>query len=445
MFSQIIYYIIGTSLVLILAAFALSSLREIKQRAFRISLFSAIALSAIWLLVPYIFNQSVNYFISIDLFSLITLILFFAPIGKKSDHNFGTVNSRVDERDIMFARSSYKPGTEKYEEYYGKNPEKKKTDDKIRRLPRLLEEGGHYYDPVLSKKVEDMFVVEESRVEEVDGDVAPGRLETDIDSITREIKKQVSELGADEVGICDINPMYFYSNVGLGPEPYGSEIVSTHKFAIMYTLEMDYFKVETAPKIGTTEESARQYLKAQDISVEIARRIRSMGYSARAQVSGSNYQLMLPPLAYDAGLGEIGRNGYLISEKFGPRVRLGCITTELKLKTDKPKSFGAVEFCEICKKCSVNCPSGSISRNGKQTVRGVEKWQLGIEKCYQYWRIIGTDCGLCMKVCPFSHPSNFIHNIFRFGIKNSVIARHLSIIGDDLFYGRKVKYKKMDK
>ncbi|MCK5741276.1 MAG: 4Fe-4S dicluster domain-containing protein, partial [Chlorobi bacterium] len=195
----------------------------------------------------------------------------------------------------------------------------------------------------------------------------------------------------------------------------------------------------------TTEESARQYLKAQDISIEVACRIRSMGYSARAQVSGSNYQLMLPPLAYDAGLGEIGRNGYLISEKFGPRVRLGCITTELKLKTDKPKSFGATEFCEICKKCSVNCPSGSISKDRKQTVRGVEKWQLGIEKCYQYWRIIGTDCGLCMKVCPFSHPSNFIHNIFRFGIKNSVIARHLSIIGDDLFYGRKFKYKKMDK
>ncbi|MCK5742499.1 MAG: hypothetical protein KAH48_09795, partial [Chlorobi bacterium] len=142
-FFQLIYYLIGTALGLILAMFAFSSLREKKQRAFRISAVSAMLLSVIWIIVPFLINHSGYYFISIDLLSLIFLILFFAPIGKKSAHDFGSANSRVDERDIMFARSSYKPGTEKYEEYYAKHPDKKQTDDKIRRLPGLLEEGGH--------------------------------------------------------------------------------------------------------------------------------------------------------------------------------------------------------------------------------------------------------------------------------------------------------------
>jgi ferredoxin len=71
-------------------------------------------------------------------------------------------------------------------------------------------------------------------------------------------------------------------------------------------------------------------------------------------------------------------------------------------------------------------------------VRGVEKWQLDIEKCYHYWRVIGTDCGLCMKVCPFSHPDNLIHNILRAGIKRSSFARSVSLLGDGLFYGKEV-------
>ena len=31
-------------------------------------------------------------------------------------------------------------------------------------------------------------------------------------------------------------------------------------------------------------------------------------------------------------------------------------------------------------------------------------WQIKGEKCYEVWKRIGTDCGVCMKVCPFSNP-----------------------------------------
>jgi epoxyqueuosine reductase QueG len=146
---------------------------------------------------------------------------------------------------------------------------------------------------------------------------------------------------------------------------------------------------------------------------------------------------MLPPVAHAAGLGELGRMGYLISPRFGARIRLGAVTTDLPLIPDRPVVFGVQDFCSACRKCAVNCPSGAIPAEGKEWVRGVEKWQLGIEKCLHYWRVLGTDCGLCMKVCPYSHPPSFVHNLVRCGIGRSAFARKVSIWGDDLLYGRK--------
>ncbi len=178
------------------------------------------------------------------------------------------------------------------------------------------------------------------------------------------------------------------------------------------------------------------------IAVELARYIRNLGYPARAHVSDSNYQIMMPAVAHDAGLGELSRMGYLISRKFGARVRLGGITTNLPLVPDRPVVFGVQDFCQVCLKCAENCPSSAIPTGAKTTVRGVEKWQLNIQSCHRYWRVAGTDCGLCMRVCPFSHPPTFLHNIVRKGIAHSAIARRMSVWGDDLLYGRRVRMAK---
>jgi epoxyqueuosine reductase QueG len=147
---------------------------------------------------------------------------------------------------------------------------------------------------------------------------------------------------------------------------------------------------------------------------------------------------MLPPVAQDAGLGELGRLGYLITPDLGPRVRLGAVTTDLPLIPDRPGAFGVQDFCAECRKCAVNCPSNAIPHGEKVDVRGTLKWQLEIERCYHYWRLAGTDCGLCMKVCPYSHPASFVHNLVRTGIERSHFARKISLWGDDLFYGHKL-------
>ena len=279
-------------------------------------------------------------------------------------------------------------------------------------------------------------------IDDVDGDINPMKIDSTPEQFSRIIKDFSLYLGADEVGLAKLNPAWVYSHVGRGPEPWGSQIENNHKYAIAFTFEMDYDQVEGAPGMPITEESARQYLRATTISLALAEYIRSIGYPARAHISGSNYQIMLPPIAGDAGLGELGRFGYLISAKYGARVRLGAVTTDLPLIPDKPITLGVQDFCVKCKRCADVCPSGSIPKGDKVNVREVEKWPLQVETCLHYWRVIGTDCGLCMKVCPFSHPPNLVHNLIRSGIKRSSFARSISVYGENLFYGRAEKYKR---
>jgi ferredoxin len=435
-----IYMALGIIIGLAGFIFAVSSLFERKKRAF----FTAIVFTAMILIVWFGYYFFLNFSVILlsipPAFAILAAIMFFAPDGKISVIEINDSIERFDERDVMFAREEYKPGDKKYEDYYSAKPQYKEIDDKIRELPRLLNPGGKFYDSIRSGYIDSIFGSVENLLNEVDGEISSDREEVRADEITETIKKTVKEMGAGDVGIAPLNGNYVYSHVGRGPEEWGSEIINNHKYAIVFTLEMDYEHVEGAPGLSITEESATRYLQGAIISVEIARYIRGLGYPARAHIAGSNYQIMLPPIAYDAGLGELGRLGYIISPRLGPRARLGAVTTDLPLIPDKPKDFGVQDFCEKCLKCAVNCPSGAIPYGDKTEQRGVMKWQLNIEKCIKYWRILGTDCGLCMKVCPYSHPPTFFHNIVRKAIPRSATARWISIYGDDIFYGRKTKF-----
>lgn len=436
----LLFFVTGTAVSLFLGLFSISSLVEKKRRAALIGTLFFVAFAGMWFGGLLIFRPN-DYVLAVAVILLAVPGLgFFLPIGSTKVQKTTTITERVDERDTMFAREEYRTGTEKYDVYYSMRPEKKELDDKIRGLPELSAPGGQYYDPLRSEYIASQFKFQERLTTCVDGPVNSDKQCFDAEEMSGVLKKLALHLGADEVGMARLNPYYVYSHVGRGPEPWGAEIKNKHSYVIAFTVEMDYAQVEEAPRVGTTEETALQYSNTQRISIVLAEYIRQMGYEARAHVSGSNYQIMLPPVAYDAGLGEVGRLGYLISPRFGARVRLGAVTTEIPLIPDKPIEFGVQNFCEKCKKCAVNCPPRAIPEGDKTWIRGVEKWQLHIEKCFLYWRVIGTDCGLCMKVCPFSHPDALVHNILRPGIKRSSFARSVSVYGDDLFYGKRVKF-----
>jgi epoxyqueuosine reductase QueG len=163
-----------------------------------------------------------------------------------------------------------------------------------------------------------------------------------------------------------------------------------------------------------------------------------MGFPARAHTDG-NYRVIAPLVARDAGLGEIGRMGLLMTPRLGPRVRIGVVTTDLPLVPDRPGDDVAVlDFCSICKKCATNCPVGAIPHEEREPVGATGlRWKIDDETCFRYWNVVGTDCAVCMRVCPYSHPDNAAHNLVRWAIRRSGGARRVLLWADDLFYGRK--------
>jgi len=89
--------------------------------------------------------------------------------------------------------------------------------------------------------------------------------------------------------------------------------------------------------------------------IALAEAIRMMGYNAIPCKNGTALSI---PLAIDAGLGQLGRNGLLITPKYGPAVRIGKVLTDMPLVPDRPIDFGVTEFCQSCKKCAEHCPPG---------------------------------------------------------------------------------------
>jgi reductive dehalogenase len=366
----------------------------------------------------------------------ILVILFYLPQGEFSPEA-GEPESQFDEREVIFARARLIPGTEQYRDYYQDHPDHKEPDDNARNKPGLLSPEASLTDPLQSAAADASFFLTEALRDAVDGPVAENQIPGSPEDYSQTVKYLGVHYGALEVGIASLKPGHIYSHIGRGTGEYGSEVILPHQYGIAFTGEMDFDLTASAPHPPITMESGRQYVEMARVAVQLAAFIRMLGYSARAHIDG-NYRVIAPLVARDAGLGEIGRMGLLMTPKLGPRVRIGVVTTDLPLIPDPYIPDGStLDFCRICKKCAHNCPSQSISHQDRVVNNGVLRWKINAESCYHYWTVVGTDCGKCMAVCPYSHPDNWIHNLVRRGIKKSGTFRKAALFLDDFFYGKK--------
>lgn len=434
---NIVFYILAAVIFLILGGFALFSYREKEVRAFRISSLIAIGGGAGLMLVTLLSSQAkLVLLLAMGAGLLILLILSLLPIGR-IELGIDIPSKRFDERDIMFARARLEPGSPNYQAYYEMRPEKKKGDDHTRSKPGLLSPRAKLANEVLFTSPEAGFTFTEIMGQIVAGEPAENQKILPIDKMTAFVKGLAVYYGALEVGISKLRPYHVYSHIGRGPGIYGAEIPIEHDYAIAFTVEMDHEMVGANPTPPGVMESARQYVEAGRVAVQLAEAIRRLGYAARAHIDG-NYRVIAPLVARDAGLGEIGRMGLLMTPRQGPRVRLGVVTTTLELLADERIPDRAViDFCTICKKCAENCPSRSIPFEPRQEMDGAWRWQINPESCFLYWNVIGTDCGICMTACPYSHPDTLPHNMLRWGIARSGFMRRGALWMDDILYGRK--------
>lgn len=375
-------------------------------------------------------------FLAVFFLVLAAVFLIYFSHEPRSETRITGEQKKIDERDTIFARFQYYEKTKNYKDYYQRKPELKARDDEIRKLPDLISPENMKKDPALYTLIEAEAAFLKPYLNKVTGQVSPEKIEFSPFDNTRHIRSIVNYFGADVSGVCELDQSYVYSHVGRGPEPYGSEIYLQHKFAVVFALPMDLEMIATAPKPPVYVETERKYLEVGKIALIVSEFIRRMGYPARAHIAGSNYQAMLAPMGWKAGLGEIGRIGILITEKYGPRVRLGLVTTDLPLSANASKVFGVQDFCQKCQKCADNCPAQAIPHGDKKEENGALKWVINREACYQFWRKAGTDCAMCIYVCPYSKPVNTFHNFVRNSISRSSTAQKIAIWGDDYFYGK---------
>jgi len=224
--------------------------------------------------------------------------------------------------------------------------------------------------------------------------------------MSEKIKSAGSFYGADLVGITRLNEFWVYSHSynRLNGQNDPIELPKQCEFAIVMAIEMDYDKFVMSD-IRASAATGLGYSKMAFVSSLLAQFIRHLGYQA---LPCGNDTALSVPLAIDAGLGELGRNGLLITPQFGPRVRLCKVLTDLPLKLDKPIDFGVREYCEKCKKCLENCPVHAISEDKTANTitmsnnSGILKWPLNGERCFRFWCETGIDCSICIKVCPFN-------------------------------------------
>lgn len=247
-----------------------------------------------------------------------------------------------------------------------------------------------------------------------DGPVNPERLSVpDPATMATKIKRAPRLFGADLVGICELNPLWTYK-YEKNAECYRAPLHHRpkqihHQFAISIGIEMDYTMYQTSPSYLENVATGLGYSKMRVVTTQLAQFIRGMGYPTYAH---GNERVLNIPIAIDAGLGELGRNGLLITPQFGPRVRLCSVTTDLPLTVDSPIDIGVQQYCEGCATCATRCPAKAIQQGTRTTVpnnvsnrNGILRWPVNTDKCLAFWganKAEWQNCRVCITSCPWN-------------------------------------------
>ena len=95
-----------------------------------------------------------------------------------------------------------------------------------------------------------------------------------------------------------------------------------------------------------------------------------------------------------AGLGWIGRNNLLVHPRFGSRLRLASVLTDIELPFDSPME----EDCGSCYHCVSVCPGRAIGETPESF--DLKRCIETIDRVRKIDNIGSHICGICVKACP---------------------------------------------
>jgi epoxyqueuosine reductase len=350
---------------------------------------------------------------------------------------FPVARQRFDQRNEVFARGCWDPevvpiADDFHDIRYRDKPGYSKVDYAFQMAPWNLEDTfGYERDawggPALYSW--DRF--------KADFELPEGPVKEAPDRMSHIVKKAAGLFGADLVGITRVHPSWVYSHSfdKRTGEHRRLELPRGCRNAVVMAVAMDFEGMASSPAGPAGAAVGVGYARMAFTANLLATFIHHLGY--RAIPSGNDTALSVP-LALAAGLGEWSRMGLVITERFGPRVRLCKVFTDLPLQTDSYRPFGAVEFCRACKTCAEHCSSQAIPYGDPETrgpsaisnQDGPLKWYVDGVKCYRFWAKNRMDCSVCIRVCPFNKTEGLLHDAVRGVIRSTTAFNELIVRAD---------------
>ncbi len=274
------------------------------------------------------------------------------------------------------------------------NPGKKEQQPVYQEIFEYLEK--HYRMVRLDSPLSEFYIrdIYSKQYFDMDGSVNPDQRDFENPQKAAELLRTFArKAGADLIGFTGLKEHFVFE---------GETVSEPH--CVVLGVEMNYDIIRQSPELISGQEALRAYWLLGAVANKLAEFIRFLGYPARAhhpRVDTRYPPTILHPLAaFEAGLGEFGRLGLLVTPEFGPRVRFSTITTELPLPQAERMSFGVEEFCQNCTLCRETCRGDAIP-DEKAEVQGVLKYTIDPYKCLPYFAEL-DGCGLCFARCAFN-------------------------------------------
>ena len=224
----------------------------------------------------------------------------------------------------------------------------------------------------------------------------------DVKTFQDNLKEKLYDMGADLVG---------FSKLKTPPIPTDSSLI--YAVTVAVKLPDSVLKtIENRPTISYFHEYRSANALLDSITFRCARLIEKAGFNgypiAASQSTADDKDSYKAVFSHKtagrlSGLGFIGKSGLFISSKYGSKIRLATVITDMPVQAEFPVIENG---CGSCDNCVKNCPAGAIS--GVVYKEGMAREDFfSADKCSKQMKKFndvgrGSVCGICIKSCPYN-------------------------------------------
>ena len=203
------------------------------------------------------------------------------------------------------------------------------------------------------------------------------------------------------------HPEIIYGFTDIPYSPYADEYASALVFAVPYGEQLTP-ETYTEPGFERGIQMARGVLEGVVAEIEDALRRNETKYWIPPVAQEDEKELRalfsFKTAAARAGIGWFGKNDVIITERYGPRVRLSAILIDGVFEYGRP--FTESRCPDGCVRCVDICPCRAL-KNRRWTVDMDRSEIIDYQKCNRmrsaFIKKLGrkSACGLCLAACPF--------------------------------------------